>query len=186
MNSIVGMIWVTSKGWKGFLPFGVILCFLLEGDPIKIPIVVFFVGPLSSPNESTWGLGLWGCCYFYVCQFSFNVATLILGSWPRQGLVKVRAKSEAWSHVSCSWECGRMWWNEPPHSQVSSHFGSCSHFASWSLDGLPNFQKVITRVDSLDWRVFYIIGKLLQCRCLKWDCMTHLGTWNTSYGQKKG
>jgi hypothetical protein len=92
--------------------------------PYQIPIVVILVGPLSSPNESTWGLGLWGCCYFYVCQFSPNATTLTLGSWPRQGLVKVRAKSEAWTHVSCSWECGRMWWNEPPHSQVNSHFGS--------------------------------------------------------------
>jgi hypothetical protein len=26
----------------------------------------------------------------------FVVATLNLGSWPRQGLVKVQAKSEAW------------------------------------------------------------------------------------------
>jgi hypothetical protein len=26
----------------------------------------------------------------------------------------------------------------------------------------------------------------LKCRCLKWVRMTHLDTWNTSYGQKKG
>jgi hypothetical protein len=38
----------------------------------------------------------------------------------------------------------------------------------------------------MDWKVFYTIGKLLIRRCLKWDCMTHLDIWNTSYGQKKG
>jgi hypothetical protein len=27
----------------------------------------------------------------------------------------------------------------------------------------------------LDWRVIYIIGKLLKLRCLKWARMTHLG-----------
>jgi hypothetical protein len=32
----------------------------------------------------------------------------------------------------------------------------------------------------------YIIGNLLRRRCLKWDRMTHLGSWNINYGQKKG
>jgi hypothetical protein len=40
--------------------------------------------------------------------------------------------------------------------------------------------------NSLSWRVPYIIKKLLERRCLKWALMTHLGTWITSYGQKKG
>jgi hypothetical protein len=31
----------------------------------------------------------------------------------------------------------------------------------------------------------YINGKLLKCRCLKWDLIAHLDIWNTSYGQKK-
>jgi len=34
--------------------------------------------------------------------------------------------------------------------------------------------------------VFYIIGKLLERRCLKWAPIAHLDIWNTSYGQKKG
>jgi hypothetical protein len=38
--------------------------------------------------------------------------------------------------------------------------------------------------NSLNWDVPYIIGKLLERRCLKWVCMTHLDIWNTSYGQK--
>jgi hypothetical protein len=38
----------------------------------------------------------------------------------------------------------------------------------------------------MDWRVRYIIEKLLKRRCLIWAFMTHLDIWNTSYGQKKG
>jgi hypothetical protein len=38
----------------------------------------------------------------------------------------------------------------------------------------------------LDWRFPYIIKKLLEVRCLKWACMTHLDISNTSYAQKKG
>ncbi len=40
--------------------------------------------------------------------------------------------------------------------------------------------------ESLNWNFFYIIGKLLECTCLKWVCMIHLDTLNTSYGQTKG
>jgi len=38
----------------------------------------------------------------------------------------------------------------------------------------------------MDWRVLYIIEKLLKRKCLKWAHMTHLDIWNTSYGQNKG
>jgi len=34
--------------------------------------------------------------------------------------------------------------------------------------------------------VLCIIGKLLECRCLKWARIAHLDFSNTSYGQKKG
>jgi hypothetical protein len=37
-----------------------------------------------------------------------------------------------------------------------------------------------------DWTIIYIIGKLLERRCLKWARMTHLDIRNTSYCQKKG
>jgi hypothetical protein len=36
------------------------------------------------------------------------------------------------------------------------------------------------------WRILYIVGKLLKCRCPKWAYMTHLDICNISYGQKKG
>jgi hypothetical protein len=38
----------------------------------------------------------------------------------------------------------------------------------------------------MDWGVTYIIGKLLERRCLEWAHMTHLDICNTNYGQKKG
>jgi hypothetical protein len=34
--------------------------------------------------------------------------------------------------------------------------------------------------------ILYIIGKLLECRCLKWARIAHLDIWNTSYGPQKG
>jgi len=38
--------------------------------------------------------------------------------------------------------------------------------------------------NSLDWRVPYIITKILEHRCLNWAYMTHLSE-NINYGQKK-
>jgi hypothetical protein len=72
-----------------------------------------------------------------------DVATLALGSWPRQRLTKVRTKNEAREpHFMFLgvWECERMRGHEPPHSQVSSHFGN------WNPDELPNLQRAILRV----------------------------------------
>jgi hypothetical protein len=75
----------------------------------------------------------------------------------------------------------RVWGNEPSHSQVNSHVGS------WSPERTPESSKRNFRgQNSLPWRVFYIVEKLLKCRCLKWACIAHLDIWNTSYGQKKG
>jgi hypothetical protein len=36
------------------------------------------------------------------------------------------------------------------------------------------------------WGVLYTIGKVLDCRCPKWPCMSHLYICSPSYGQKKG
>jgi hypothetical protein len=48
------------------------------------------------------------------------------------------------------------------------------------------FKEQLQGSNLMDWTFLYTIGKLLQRRCLKWACMTHLDIWNTSYGQKKG
>ncbi len=74
-----------------------------------------------------------------------------------------------------------MWGNEPSHSQVNPHI------KSWSPKWIPESSKSNCRGQiSMDWNVPYIIGNLLECKCLKWARMTHLDTSNTSYGQKKG
>ncbi len=41
-----------------------------------------------------------------------------------KGLQRCEPRGKPSSHISCSWECRRMWRNEPSHSQISSHFGS--------------------------------------------------------------
>jgi hypothetical protein len=40
--------------------------------------------------------------------------------------------------------------------------------------------------NSMDYGVLYIIGKILERRCLKWARIAHLDISNISYGQKKG
>jgi hypothetical protein len=58
-----------------------------------------------------------------------------------------------------------------------------SHFGNWN----PEYSKSNFKGQNpLGWNFFYIIGKLLEHRCLKWVPMTHLASWNISYGQKKG
>jgi hypothetical protein len=100
------------------------------------------------------------------------VATLALGSRPKQGLTRLWAKREAKeSHhmLPGVQKVQRMWENEPSHSQVNSHCGSCS--PKW----ISKSSKCDRRGQNPSVRkVLYIIGKLLKCRCLKWACMTHL------------
>jgi hypothetical protein len=75
--------------------------------------------------------------------------------------------------------------------------GECENWTStlpselplWELESqwTPKSSRKNFKVQNpLDWRVHYIIKKLLERRCLKWAHMTHLDIWNTSYGQKKG
>jgi hypothetical protein len=55
-------------------------------------------------------------CFHIFKDFQwFVVATLALGSRPKQGLVKVRAKNEFGNHIACSQKCKRVGGNEPPH-----------------------------------------------------------------------
>jgi hypothetical protein len=64
-----------------------------------------------------------------------------------------------------------------------------SELPFWELESqwTSNFSKGDCKGhNSLDWKVLYIIEKILKLRCLKWVLVTHLDTWNASYGQKKG
>jgi hypothetical protein len=68
-------------------------------------------------------------------------------------------------------------------------FALSSELSLWELESqwTPEFSENNCRGQNpLDWEVPYIIEKLLERRCLKWARMTHLDTYNISYGQKKG
>jgi len=152
--------------------------------------------------------------HHYPLALIIHVATLTLGSWPRQGFARLRANKEARNHTTYSHGCERVWGNEPSHPQgvplwelefqrtLKSLEDNCrgqtsmawgvSHSQGvplWELEfqWTPEFLEDNCRGrTSMDWSIYYIIRKILQCRCLKWAYITHLDIWNTSYGQKKG
>jgi hypothetical protein len=76
------------------------------------------------------------------------------------------------------WESVRQW-----TSTLPSEFPLWDLESRWTLESLESDCK---GQNQLHWKVPYIIKKFLEHRCLKWACMIHLGTQNTSYGQKKG
>jgi len=58
---------------------------------------------------------------------------------------------------------------------------------TWESFGTPKISEFDCRGQNIShWGVFFIIGKLLKCRCWKWLCMDHLDIYSTSYGKKKG
>jgi hypothetical protein len=108
------------------------------------------------------------------------VATLALGSRPKQGFARLRAKKEAGSCTTYSWECEKLWGNEPSHPKG---------VPLWGVGVLVDFQIFRGRFQGskLNFlRSFYINGKLLERKDLKWAMWAHLDIWNISYGQKKG
>jgi hypothetical protein len=131
----------------------------------------------------------WNNCHFnFIHQWwilnhgiNLDVTTLTFGSWPKQGLAKVRAKWEGWeSHFMLlrMWKSVREWSLTLP-----------SEFSLWELKSwriLKSSECDCKSQNSLDFKVPYIIEKMLELECLKWAHMTHLDTSNTSYGQKKG
>jgi hypothetical protein len=91
-----------------------------------------------------------------------SVATLALGSQPRQGGCKVAGQKrgrESHHMVSGVQKVQKVWGKEPSHSQVNSHCGSWSPKSS-----KHNFRGQNPYV----WRVLYIIGKPLKHRFKKW------------------
>jgi hypothetical protein len=98
-----------------------------------------------------------------------------------RGVARVWTKRKPRSHITYYRECRKVWGSEP------SHFQGNSHFERWNPGGFLKLQRAISGVKT-KWIVafLYIIGKLLERRCLKWARIAHLDIWNTSYGQKKG
>jgi hypothetical protein len=93
----------------------------------------------------------------------------------------VRAKRKPMSHITHSRECKKMWGSEPSHSQGQLSLREME--SRW----IPKIlESDLKGQNSMACGVFYIIGNLLQRRCLKWARIAHLDIWNTNYGQKKG
>jgi hypothetical protein len=110
-----------------------------------------------------------------------DVTTLALGSRLKQGVAKLRAKRETRESHHMLPGVQRVWGNEPSPSQVNSHYGNWN--PKWTL---KSSERDCKGQNPLVGRVFYIIGKLLKRKCLKWAMQAHLDIWNTSYDQKKG
>jgi hypothetical protein len=112
-------------------------------------------------------------------QFTSCVATLALGSRPRQGFARLQAKKKTGNHTHTHGSvrgCEGM----NPHTPKGFHFGELE--SRWTFQfSEDNYRGQI----SMAWGIPYIIGNLLERRSLKWAHITHLDIWNTSYGQKK-
>ncbi len=96
------------------------------------------------------------------------VATLALGSRPRQGFARLRAKREAKSPTTYSQECEKVWGNEPSHPKGVPHWELESQWTPKSSEGDCRGQKFMA------WGVLCINGKLLKLRYLKWARIAHL------------
>jgi hypothetical protein len=127
-------------------------------------------GPRESPGVTPYTLGSVGKCH----NLSFGLATKAKGL---QGCGPTES-SGVTSHT---------------HGSVEKCEGVNPHTpkATFTLgDGPPvdsrNFRERFQGSNSMACGVLYIIGKLLELRCLKWAHIAHLDIKNTSYGQKKG
>jgi len=97
------------------------------------------------------------------------VATLALGLQPRQGLTRLLAKREA--------RGSHLMFLGMQKSVRERTLTLSIELPFWELDSqwTPEFSEGKCKSQNpLGRRVFYIIGKLLKCRCLKWAFMTHL------------
>ncbi len=98
--------------------------------------------------------GQWQICTFFGHMEwgsqHVGVITLALGSRPKQGVARLRAKRRPGSHATCSWECKKMWGNRLSHSQGNSHI------ESWNPGGLLNVQRAIVGVKTQWIEEFFI------------------------------
>jgi hypothetical protein len=114
------------------------------------------------------------------------IVTLTLGLWLKQGLARV------WACKGAGQEGSRESHFMLPRMQANVREWTLtlpSELPLWELESgwtLEFSESDCRSQNSLDWSVLHIIGNLLERRYLKWAHMTHLDTWNTSYGQKKG
>jgi hypothetical protein len=117
--------------------------------------------------------------------YTCHVTTLAMGLRPKQRHGKVRAKSATRESHLHFWECEGVCEGMSPHIPKwipTLGIGVPMEFL-WSPKFLENNFR---GQNSLDWKFSYTFEKLLRHRCLKWACMVHLSTENTSYGWEKG
>jgi len=101
-----------------------------------------------------------------------------------KGIARVPAKRIPGSHITYSQECKKVWGSV--HSltlTLPRQLPLWEMKSSWTSETSESDCKGQTLMSC---GVLYIIGKLLERRCLKWARIAHLDIWNTSYGQKKG
>ncbi len=125
-------------------------------------------------NSQTWYCKNWPLC------------TICRNLWAcdqRKGLQRCGPKVRPGSHISCSWEVESMGEYENWISTLPNELPLWELEFRWTLKFL---ERNCRGQNPLDYEVSYIIGKLLELRCLKLARTTHLDIWNTSYGQKKG
>jgi hypothetical protein len=111
---------------------------------------------------------------YLICLW--NVATLALGSRPRQGFARLWAKKEVESHTTYFRKCERVWRNEPSHLQgvplgsprTKSHLDvgpveRCKVYYKGEGCGFPQVRVVMSLVSpSCPWLI--LTAKVLQLR----------------------
>jgi hypothetical protein len=134
-------------------------------------VVLGHIGCITpiNPTSNFWPI-LCPMDTFYGNQGKGNVATLTLGSWPRQGFAKVHAKREAReSHL--------MLWGVTPHALES--VGKCermnptppNELPLWELPPwTPNLQRVILGVKT-HWIETFLISLKIS-----WNLMSKMGS----------
>jgi len=101
-----------------------------------------------------------------------------------KGIARVRAKRKPGSHITYSRERKRVWGSVREWTLTLPR-----QLPLWEMESrwTPKTSESDYRGQNwLDCDVLYIIGNILERRCLKWARIAHLDIWNVSYGQKKG
>jgi hypothetical protein len=111
-----------------------------------------------------------------------------------KGLQRREPRMKTSNHISCSWECRRMWGNEATHSHVATPL-----WAKWEDEtptpkvgnlessGTPECLEFDSKAQNTShWGSLGVIGKVLKRRYRKWPRIGRLDICSPSYGQKKG
>jgi hypothetical protein len=135
-------------------------------------------------------------CTTYNPQECIFVATLALGSRPRQRGCKVAGQEETrgprerdrkGADQKGAWESHHilsgMWESVGECERVNTHTPKATPPPRWTPETSENDFR---GQNLMACGFLYIIGNLLELRYLKWARIAHLDIWNTSYGQKKG